>query len=372
MQLRFAIALVLSSPFAAAQSFNIDVGDDPIASTFGAPAATFGAAATQPGFWNALTDGAGGVNIPPPTSVPWYVATLSDLSGTPTSVATSCVVNATSNSVADFEFDNPATSGDNQALMDDCGDVGGVGSTATWTISGLQNGSYDVYVYAWAPDSSTFITRVNLGASQQTSGGAWPNGFVLGTTHTLHSTVVTAGTITIGFATVSGFGSCNGIQLKRTASTPATSYCFGDGTGTACPCGNAGAVGNGCAHSLSAAGGNLAASGLASIGADTFTLLGTNMPNASALYFQGTTVLAGSLFGDGLRCAGGTVIRLGTKTNASGASQYPVAGDLSVSVRGACASGDFRTYQCWYRNAAAFCTASTFNLTNGVSVTWIP
>jgi hypothetical protein len=25
----------------------------------------------------------------------------------------------------------------------------------------------------------------------------------------------------------------------------------------------------------------------------------------------------------------------------------------------------------WYRNAAVFCTASTFNLSNGLQVTWI-
>jgi hypothetical protein len=31
-----------------------------------------------------------------------------------------------------------------------------------------------------------------------------------------------------------------------------------------------------------------------------------------------------------------------------------------------------RTYQVWYRNAAAFCTASTFNLTNGWRTTWGP
>ncbi|MEQ1728806.1 MAG: hypothetical protein ABL982_10525, partial [Vicinamibacterales bacterium] len=36
-------------------------------------------------------------------------------------------------------------------------------------------------------------------------------------------------------------------------------YCFGDGTGTACPCGNAGAAGNGCASSINANGANLAA-----------------------------------------------------------------------------------------------------------------
>ena len=76
------------------------------------------------------------------------------------------------------------------------------------------------------------------------------------------------------------------------------------------------------------------------------------------------------MFGDGLRCASGTIIRLGTKTNVTGASQYPAAGDLSVSVRGAVLSPGTRTYQIWYRNAAAFCSPATFNLTNGLVVTW--
>jgi hypothetical protein len=100
------------------------------------------------------------------------------------------------------------------------------------------------------------------------------------------------------------------------------------------------------------------------------------MPNATCLYFQGTTALgtgAGIPFGDGLRCAGGTVIRLGIKTNVNGTSQYPAAGDPSISVKGLIPpGGGLRVYQCWYRNAAAFCTSSTFNLTNGLSLTWQP
>ena len=99
------------------------------------------------------------------------------------------------------------------------------------------------------------------------------------------------------------------------------------------------------------------------------------MPNGSALYFQGTAALnggAGTVFGDGLRCAGGSVTRIATRTNVFGSSLYPGLADVSISVRGACTPGAFRTYQVWYRNAAAFCTASTFNLTNGVSVTWLP
>jgi hypothetical protein len=43
-----------------------------------------------------------------------------------------------------------------------------------------------------------------------------------------------------------------------------------------------------------------------------------------------------------------------------------------VSVRGLITTPGTRTYQVWYRNSAAFCTASTFNLTNGVEITWNP
>jgi hypothetical protein len=157
--------------------------------------------------------------------------------------------------------------------------------------------------------------------------------------------------------------------------TPFTTFCSGDGSATACPCGNAGAAGRGCANSVNAAGALLSASGTASIASDSFLLGGSGMPNSSALYFQGTAQQSGGLgiaFGDGLRCAGGSVIRLGTKFNTAGASQYPGGGDPTVSVRGLVVSPGTRTYQVWYRNAAAFCTVSTFNLTNGIEATWVP
>jgi hypothetical protein len=100
------------------------------------------------------------------------------------------------------------------------------------------------------------------------------------------------------------------------------------------------------------------------------------MPNSSALYFQGTTqvgVGAGAVFGDGLRCAGGVVSRLGTKTNAAGTSSYPVGVDLPIHIKGNCAAGDVRNYQVWFRNAdPTFCTISTFNLSNGLTTTWTP
>jgi len=154
---------------------------------------------------------------------------------------------------------------------------------------------------------------------------------------------------------------------------PSQAYCFGDGTGTACPCGNVGAPGNGCPSSLNANGANLAASGPSSLANDTLVLSGTGMPNSSALYFQGTTQVgggSGAVFGDGLRCAAGSIVRLKTVMNLAGASQFPGPGDPSVSVRGMVVAPGTRTYQVWYRNAAAFCNPETFNLTNGVLVTW--
>lgn len=150
-------------------------------------------------------------------------------------------------------------------------------------------------------------------------------------------------------------------------------YCSGDGSGSACPCGNAGASGHGCASSIFAMGARLGTLGCASVSADTLVLAGSEMPDSSALYFQGTTQQnggLGSVFGDGLRCAAGTLTRLGTKTNVAGTSHYPDVGDPPVSVRGLVTSPGLRMYQVWYRNAAAFCTPATFNLTNGWQVSW--
>jgi hypothetical protein len=157
---------------------------------------------------------------------------------------------------------------------------------------------------------------------------------------------------------------------------PPVAYCFGDGTGTACPCGNVGSVGNGCANSTNANGAGLAASGAASISADTLVLTASGMPNVSSCRFiQGTTQVAGGLgapFGDGLDCLGGTLVRLGTKLASGGVASYPAVGEPLISVKGMCAAGDVRNYQVIYRDAAPYCTTDVFNLTSGMNVTWTP
>lgn len=155
-----------------------------------------------------------------------------------------------------------------------------------------------------------------------------------------------------------------------------TPMCFGDGSGTACPCGNASAVGAqaGCNHS-GGVGGKLVGFGNPSLAQDTFALLGGAMPNGPALYVQGTAAAGGGTgftFGDGLLCVSGAFTRLGVKFNSQGASRHPGAGDPSISVAGGCAVGVNAYYQSWYRDAATFCQTDTYNLTNAIVVTWKP
>lgn len=172
-----------------------------------------------------------------------------------------------------------------------------------------------------------------------------------------------------------GFDSNGDGQLDE-CQAQGVGFCFGDGSQIACPCGNNSTVGSGqgCLNSLGV-GAQLTAFGSASIGNDTLRLAGANMPNSSALYVESSAQQsggAGALFGDGLRCAGGSVIRLRTVSNVGGASHYPATGQASVSAQGLVTTPGTQYYQVWYRNAAAFCTAATFNWSNGLSVTWTP
>jgi len=190
---------------AAGQSINIDYG-----TIFGTPSNAYGAAAGQAGTWNALFAGPGGLPLVD-IDGNGIDATITDVSG----------------GNLDFSFNNAATTGDDQALFDDLIDLGGVvGQVDTFEVEGLAPGSYDVYVYAWAPDSAGFITSVNVnGAGAENVGGAWPGGYVEGTNYALQSVDAPDGTLTIALTTVAGFGSLNGLQIVQAdGKTP----CIGD------------------------------------------------------------------------------------------------------------------------------------------------
>ena len=153
--------------------------------------------------------------------------------------------------------------------------------------------------------------------------------------------------------------------------TKVSYFCNYAGEGSIpCPCSNDGAAGNGCGNSVFAVGARLTATGDASASADSLVLVGTNLPNGPALYFQGTATSA-NYFGDGFLCVSGAILRLGIKTASLNTSSYPQAGDPSISAQGLIpTAGGTRYYQAWYRDAATYCTTATYNLTQGVIVDW--
>jgi len=166
------------------------------------------------------------------------------------------------------------------------------------------------------------------------------------------------------------------LRLHRACSTAGEPICLGDGTGAACPCANHSAPGAqaGCLNSFSTAG-TLRGVGMARLANDTLVLNGTGMTNAAVLYFQGSSARVGGLgtgFGDGLLCAGGSVIRLGVRENVGGASVFPGPATSSIHLLGDVVSPGQRVYQAWYRNLASFCAPDGFNVTNGLRVLWAP
>ncbi|MBL8861493.1 MAG: CHRD domain-containing protein [Planctomycetes bacterium] len=151
-------------------------------------------------------------------------------------------------------------------------------------------------------------------------------------------------------------------------------FCFGDGSSGACPCGNNSATtdAEGCLHS-GGMGGRLRGYGNASLSGDQVVLHALRLPSSTqGLLFQGPAPAAPGPFGDGLRCVGGPVTRLGVKTACTGQIAWPEPGETPLSVAGLVLPSTAVVYQVWYRNAAAFCTPFTYNLTNAVRVFWSP
>jgi hypothetical protein len=358
----FALLLALAAP-AAAQSVYFDFGDP--ASPWGVPPATYGGVG-PPGTWN-------GVASAPASGIV-------DTAGSPTGVTLLC-----NSPFSNDACDHAGTSGDHESLFDD-----------RWifdfpivhlTVSGLAPGTYRVHVLLLVgpciPMFTPMETRI-AGATPPSAylyGYSWTGEPVAGDNHTTHYRTIASGeTLVIELDAPAGFvhsTQISGLQIVRV--DPPAAFCSGDGSGTPCPCGNAGVAGRGCENSFATGGALLRMTfgGLASVAHDTVELSASGLPaSTSVLYFQGTTRVnggLGSVFGDGLRCAGGAVVRLATKVASSGSSSYPQPGDPLVSVRGMIpAAGGTRTYQLWYRNAAAFCSADTFNLSNGLELSWGP
>ncbi len=232
-------------------------------------------------------------------------------------------------------------------------------------------GDYDVWM-SWLTVSGGFIGRIGNTESLALSSTIESSPAVT----SKHSGGATSNRYAVGFQRFNGSDyDVAATIVDAPTSVPAVSYCAG--TAATCPCGNGGNGTNGCASSVNPNGALLVSGGEAIVSADDFSLVASGMPaSAPCLFFQGTNPIlypTGTTFGDGLRCVGGTVSRLGTKTASGGATSFPGAGDPKISVKGQLLPmGGARYYQVWYRNPGAFCTASTFNLTNALKATWLP
>jgi hypothetical protein len=159
---------------------------------------------------------------------------------------------------------------------------------------------------------------------------------------------------------------------------PGVPFCFGDGSGAPCPCANTGLAGRGCQNSASTGGARLVTNG--STHPDT-VVLAVSGERASALtiFLQGNTEISAVAFGDGLRCAGGTLKRLYSKSAIGGVATAPERGEMSITSRSAAlgdpiAPGTMRVYMTYYRDPGPrFCpvpAGSTFNSSGAVRIPW--
>ena len=187
--------IVAITPAAFGQAFNVDYG-----SMFDqtAPSDSYGAAADQPGFWNDLP----GFEFMP--------IALADVDG---NVGKVTVLDAGGN--APFGFPNPKTIGDDGALMDDALDLG-ADSQDVFVIAGLAPGTYEVYTYAWAPDSPSYITGVSVNDGPTSLvGGDWQGKHAIGFSYAMDTVTIKDGEpIEIATSTVISFATLNGFQVK--------------------------------------------------------------------------------------------------------------------------------------------------------------
>jgi Tol biopolymer transport system component len=168
--------------------------------------------------------------------------------------------------------------------------------------------------------------------------------------------------------------------------TSFTSLCDpGTNNVIACPCGNApSGPGRGCDNSSFTGGASLSASGIAYLSIDSLTFTTHDeRPTAVSILLQGdTTIPTGLVFGQGVRCAGGTLKRLYVKTAVNGSITAPDlnTGDHTISARSTFLGapiqpGQPRYYLVYYRDPTVMggCSSTgTFNATQTGQISWWP
>lgn len=153
---------------------------------------------------------------------------------------------------------------------------------------------------------------------------------------------------------------------------PGVQFCFGDGLGTPCPCGNSSlGAGKGCLNSTNR-GAILYNSGQASVSNDSSRLTSIQMPtNKPTIFFMGSQQLNGGnglQFTDGLLCI--NVVRRFPEQTSGPTGLIDIVQVVGLSG-GLITAGSTWNFQAWYRDQAGPCGTGA-NLTNGLAITFTP
>ncbi len=253
-----------------------------------------------------------------------------------------------------------------------------------FTNSPTGGGGTSAY-YGWTPGVGlTLIARIATDLVEVTPG-------VFKTLQSLSSTQFNNGddspqvfgpdgTLAMKLGFTDGTGAVATVKLP---SAPYGYYCDpGQNGALSCPCSNPPAsLGRGCENSDTTGGAKIVASGSPSLANDTlvFTTSGERAVSTS-IVLTGTSKTNGSVFGQGVRCVGGSLKRLYVKVASAGSISVPGGGDPSISASHAAHfdtvnAGDHRYYMVYYRDPIVLGTCgatSTFNGTNALDVTWAP
>ena len=253
-------------------------------------------------------------------------------------------------------------------------------SDASNLVSGDTNGQRDVFLRDRLLKTTTLISVSTTGAQGNGTSGTLGTDLAIDASLSPDGRYIAFASLASNFDSIDGNGAADVFLRDRGAASAFAPFCFGDGTGAACPCANSGAPGHGCENSSTTGGAHLGASGAASLAADSVVLTSSGeKPTATSVLLSGTTIVNSLHYGDGLRCVGGTLKRLYTHNAVGGVVTFPQGADLHVSAQSA-ASGDVillgssRIYQVYYRDpSATFCptpAGSTFNISNAIAIAW--
>lgn len=250
-------------------------------------------------------------------------------------------------------------------------------SNATNLVPGDTNGSYDVFRRDWVSGVTERVSVDSVGDEGNSASGSYgisiSSGGRIVAFDSFASNLVSSDTNTFSDAFVRDLDGTSAITLCDP----------GAGGVIACPCANPpSGPGRGCDNSSATGGASLTTAGVAHLSADSlsFTTSGQR-PTGSSIFFQGDAFLAsGAAYGQGVRCAGGTLRKLFSKAASGGSITVPGSGEPTVSARSAArgstiGAGQSRWYVVAYRDPIVLggCPAgSGFNTTPTVQVSWSP